>query len=49
VRTSKSAVTELMRVAWRSVGSIIERVWDQIDAATGGPTGTRLGRVRSVV
>jgi transposase len=48
VRTSKSAVTELMRVAWRSVGSIIERVWDQIDAATGGPTGTRLDALRRI-
>lgn len=26
-RMSKSAVTELMRVAWRTVGSIITRVW----------------------
>lgn len=26
-KTSKTAVTELMRVAWRTVGSIIERVW----------------------
>ncbi|MGI8537266.1 MAG: helix-turn-helix domain-containing protein, partial [Mycobacteriales bacterium] len=26
-RTSKSAVVELMRVAWRTVGSIITRVW----------------------
>lgn len=30
--TSKSAVTELMRVAWRTVGTIITRVW----ADTGG-------------
>jgi transposase len=27
VRTSKAAVTQLMRVAWRTVGSIIARVW----------------------
>jgi transposase len=30
--TSKSAVTELMRIAWRTVGTIIARVW----AETGG-------------
>ncbi|GAB2761598.1 ISL3-like element IS1557 family transposase [Nocardioides salsibiostraticola] len=30
--TSKSAVTELMRIAWRTVGAIIARVW----ADTGG-------------
>lgn len=29
---SKSAVTELMRIAWRTVGSIITRVWDDVDA-----------------
>lgn len=32
VHTSKSAVTQLMRIAWRSVGSIVARVW----ADTGG-------------
>lgn len=26
-KTSKSAVTELMRIAWRTVGAIIDRVW----------------------
>ncbi len=26
-KSSKSTVTELMRVAWRTVGSIIDRVW----------------------
>jgi transposase len=31
-QTSKSAVTELMRIAWRTVGTIIARVW----ADTGG-------------
>ncbi len=36
--TSKTAVTNLMRVAWRTVGSIIARVW----ADTGGAT-DRLG------
>lgn len=32
-RTSKSAVTELMRVAWRTVGSIITRVSVDIEAS----------------
>ena len=31
--TSKSAVTELMRVAWRTVGSIIARVWADTSGA----------------
>jgi transposase len=30
-KTSKTAVTELMRVAWRTVGSIVERVWDDTE------------------
>jgi len=29
---SKSAVTELMRIAWRTVGSIITRVWADVEA-----------------
>ena len=29
---SKTAVTELMRVAWRTVGAVIARVWDDVDA-----------------
>lgn len=29
---SKSTVTQLMRIAWRTVGSIITRVWADIDA-----------------
>jgi transposase len=29
--TSKSAVTELMRVAWRTVGAIVTRVWTDIE------------------
>jgi transposase len=37
--TSKSAATELMRIAWRTVGAIITRVWDdtaeQIDLFAG--------------
>ena len=31
---SKSAVTELMRIAWRTVGSIITRVWADVEATT---------------
>lgn len=34
-RCSKSAVTELMRIAWRTVGSIIARVWVDIEAECG--------------
>lgn len=30
--SAKSTVVELMRVAWRTVGSIIDRVWEDIDA-----------------
>jgi len=29
---SKSAITELMRIAWRTVGSIIARVWADVEA-----------------
>jgi transposase len=29
---SKTAVTELMRIAWRTVGSIIARVWAEVEA-----------------
>ena len=32
VRTSKSAVTQLLRVAWRTVGSIVTRVNADVDA-----------------
>ena len=32
VRTSKAAVTELMRVAWRTVGAIMSRVWARAEA-----------------
>jgi transposase len=31
-QTSKTAVTQLMRIAWRTVGSIITRVWADVDA-----------------
>ncbi|NLE96641.1 MAG: ISL3 family transposase [Propionibacterium sp.] len=33
-RSAKSTVTELMRIAWRTVGSIIARVWDDVEAGT---------------
>lgn len=33
-QTSKSAVTQLMRVAWRTVGSIITRVWADVEHST---------------
>ncbi|WP_395690148.1 ISL3 family transposase [Nocardioides sp.] len=45
-RTSKSAATQLMRIAWRTVGAIIARVWDAAEAAsaTDGLDGlTRIG------
>jgi len=29
---SKSAITELMRIAWRTVGAIISRVWADVEA-----------------
>lgn len=48
VRTSKSAVTDLMRIAWRTVGSILDRVWDRIDTATGGRSGQRLDGLRRI-
>ena len=35
---SKTAVTELMRIAWRTVGAIVTRVWADIDAL-GRPAG----------
>ncbi len=31
-QASKTAVTQLMRIAWRTVGSIITRVWADVDA-----------------
>jgi transposase len=34
-RTSKRAATELMRIAWRTVGAILTRVWDAAEAAAG--------------
>jgi transposase len=32
VHTSKSAATELMRIAWRTVGAILARVWEHAEA-----------------
>jgi transposase len=31
---SKTAVTELMRVAWRTVGGVVTRVWADVEAGT---------------
>jgi transposase len=43
-RTSKSAVVELMRVAWRTVGAIITRVWAEVEVMTDPFDGlTRIG------
>ncbi len=36
---SRSAVTELMRIAWRTVGSIISRVWLMSSSCTTGSPG----------
>jgi transposase len=38
---SKTAVTELMRIAWRTVGSIITRVWADVEARQDRLTGLR--------
>ncbi|HET8976965.1 MAG TPA: ISL3 family transposase [Solirubrobacteraceae bacterium] len=43
VNTSKKASAELMRIAWRTVGAIITRVWADIDAL-----GDRLDGVRRI-
>ena len=32
-QASKSTVVEFMRIAWRTVGSIIARVWADVDGA----------------
>ncbi len=43
-QSSKSTVTALMRVAWRTVGSIIARVWADVDARHDRLAGlTRIG------
>jgi transposase len=41
VRTSKSAVMELLRVAWRTVGSIVTRVNADVDATVDRLDGLR--------
>ncbi len=42
---SKSAVTELIRIGWRTVGSIIARVWADVEARTDRLAGlARIGR-----
>ncbi len=41
VKCSKSAVTELMRIAWRTVGAILTRVQTDIDATVDRFAGLR--------
>ena len=41
VQCSKTAVVELMRIAWRSVGAIVTRVQDDIDAKVDRVAGLR--------
>ena len=36
---SKTAVTELMRIAWRTVGAIMTRVWADVEAVQIGSPG----------
>ena len=48
VRTSKSAVTELMRIAWRTAGAIIDRVWARIEEEHHGPAGDLLDGLRRI-
>ncbi len=38
---SKTAITQLMRIAWRTVGAIIARVWADIDALVDRLAGVR--------
>lgn len=38
---SKTAVTQLMRIAWRTVGAIITRVWAEVEAVTDRLAGVR--------
>ena len=40
-QSSKSMVTELMRIAWRTVGSIIARVWADVEASCDRLDGVR--------
>lgn len=39
--SAKSTVTELMRIAWRTVGAIITRVWDEVEAGHDRLSGLR--------
>jgi transposase len=49
VRTSKSAVMELLRVAWRTVGAIVTRVNADIDKTIDRLDGLRrIGSTRSL-
>jgi transposase len=48
VRTSKTAVTQLMRIAWRTVGAIVERVWTRLESEHGGPGGDQLEGLRRI-
>ena len=48
VRTSKSAVAELMRISWRSVSTIVARVWARIESEHGGAAGVRLEGLRRI-
>jgi transposase len=41
VQCSKTAVTELMRVAWRTVGAVVTRVSADVDAAVDRLAGLR--------
>ncbi|UER54226.1 ISL3 family transposase [Kineosporiaceae bacterium SCSIO 59966] len=38
---SKTAITELMRIAWRTVGSIVSRVWADVEAVNDRFAGLR--------
>jgi transposase len=38
---SKTAVLELMRIAWRTVGAIVARVWNDVEASTDRFAGLR--------
>lgn len=40
-RTSKSTFTRLMRVAWRTVGAVVDRVWADAERATDRFAGLR--------
>jgi transposase len=48
VRTSKSAVTELMRIAWRTVGSILDREWARVQAVAAASGSDGLDGLRRI-